>query len=231
MAYLHHQVQNELSSRIEDAGGWRDEVLYLGFHDPAPNVPDTGCLFLSPVEGDDLSTLQPGFDQVVINLQLAWLEHQVWLDWTRNLLQPGGAILFSSFGPDTLAELACVGQTVDTLPHVHAFTDMHHLGDAMLQSGFARVIVDAQWLEVEYEDVDLVMDDLRQEGFHNVAPGRRKTLTGRRRMENFRHCLQADSPVRVTFELIYGYAERPQEKAEAIRVALPTAPGQSTHHT
>lgn len=222
MAYLHDRVHAELESRIEQTGGWGSRALYLGFHGLAPGQADSGCLQLSPLEGDDVSGLVPDFDLVVIGLQLAWLEHIYWFDFARGLLGPGGRICFASLGPDTLAELDGAWRTVDTMPHVHPFVDMHHLGDALVRSGFHRTILDADWMGVEYEDLDLLMEDLRCEGFHNVAPDRRKALTGRGRLRDLRACFRGQSPVRMTFELIYGYAEVPEIVDEGVRVAPPS---------
>jgi malonyl-CoA O-methyltransferase len=108
------------------------------------------------------------------------------------------------------------------MPHVHPFVDMHHLGDALVRRGFRRPILDADWMGVEYEDVDLLLDDLRSEGLYNVAPGRRRTLTGRHRIRQLKQQFQDQDTVPMTFELVHGYAEAPQPAGTGIRVSAPS---------
>ena len=74
---------------------------------------------------------------------------------------------------------------------------------------------------VEYEDAALLMEDLRVEGFHNLHPQRRRTLTGRGRVQAVCNRLEAESPVRVTWELLFGFATAPLEKSIEVRVDPP----------
>jgi malonyl-ACP O-methyltransferase BioC len=54
------------------------------------------------------------------------------------VLKPGGMLLYSTFGPDTLRELRAAWAAVDQHSHVSRFLDMHDLGDAMINAGLAR---------------------------------------------------------------------------------------------
>ena len=60
------------------------------------------------------------------------------------LLRPGGLLLFTTFGPDTLKELRAAWQAADGGVHVHDFIDMHDLGDALVHQGFAEPVVDTE---------------------------------------------------------------------------------------
>jgi malonyl-CoA O-methyltransferase len=165
-------------------------------------------------------------DCVVINLQPSWLDFQELISAVNQLLRPGGSLYFSTFGPDTLRELVDSWAVVDQLPHVHPFVDMHHLGDELMRAGFVQPIVDADWVFVEYPDIDMVIADLKQEGFTCILPQRRKTLCGVKRFGEFKKNLNqvagAGNNFTITFEFIYGYARKPALADAAIRVIPPT---------
>lgn len=161
------------------------------------------------------------FDGVVMCLQPAWMERRALFAHARRALREGGALLFCTCGPDTLAQVRDAWRH-DSMPHVHAFTDMHIIGDELLRAGFARPIVDVDRVTVEYHDAHALHADLRGEGFTNILHARRKTLTGARRGMQYRRALEdARAPggaLGVTFELIYAAAFAPHD---SVRVSPP----------
>jgi malonyl-CoA O-methyltransferase len=150
-------------------------------------------------------------DLLVSNLMLQWCSDYpaVFAEFAR-LLKPDGILLFTTFGPDTLRELRASWAEVDALPHVSRFTDMHHLGDALLGAGLRHPVVDADWIKEYYPDPLAVMRHLKAMGAGNAATGRSRGLLGKNRLrrvieayENYRE--PAGLPA--TFEVIYGYAQ------------------------
>ena len=77
------------------------------------------------------------------NLALAWAPDPAATlrEWHR-VLEVGGLLMFTSYGPDTLKELRAAFAGADDAPHVHPFVDMHDLGDALVASGFADPVMD-----------------------------------------------------------------------------------------
>ena len=223
MGYLFDRVGAELGQRIDILGGWGEKCVHLGFlgEAPLPPAPVGWASDCSLLEQDCLDELKSPCELLVMSLQGAWFHYEEWLDLALRLLQPGGRLVFASFGPDTLVELAEAWQQVDRMPHVHEFVDMHHLGDALVKRGFGKPILDADWMGVEYEDIDLLMEDLRNEGFINVSPYRRRTLMGKQRLEALRDLSRDSNPLRVTFEIIYGFAESPSRGDGIVRVQPP----------
>lgn len=213
--------------RIALTGSDLDNWLQIDFRGSTLSLPGSRLSKCCPLDGDnieeDLACLEERLDAVVINLPLAWLEYEDLLPLLRSRLRPGGQLFFVTFGPDTLIELRQAWAETDSLPHVHDFIDMHHIGDVLLKSGYSKPIVDADWVGVEYQDIDMLLEDLRHEGFHNILSNRRKMLTGKRRIEDFRRAFSsARDLARVTFEIIYGYGEIAPHRQNSVQVGVPT---------
>ncbi|MDH5370419.1 MAG: malonyl-[acyl-carrier protein] O-methyltransferase BioC, partial [Gammaproteobacteria bacterium] len=106
----------------------------------------------------------------------------------------------------------------------NAFADMHDVGDALLQSGFADPVMDMEMLTVTYKDVKTVMHDLKQIGAHNVMQGRSHKITGKdklQKMINTYEQFRSDGLVPVTHEIVYGHAWVPEAKNTDSAVVVP----------
>ncbi len=169
-------------------------------------------------------------DMVVSNLTLQWCVDLVAVfSECRRVLKPGGMLLFSNFGPDTLKELRHCWAKIDAHTHVNQFADMHDMGDAMLQSGFSDPVVDMEMLTITYNDVRSIMQDLKQIGAHNVTRGRTRSLTGKGRLQQLQQAYEAyrqQGRLPVTHEVIYGLAWRsdnmPGKNNQPAEIYIPT---------
>ncbi len=137
----------------------------------------------------------------------------------RRVLKPGGALLFTSFGPDTLRELRASWAAVDGYNHVNSFLDMHDVGDALMRAGLADPVMDVEQITLTYNEVNGLMQDLKTLGAHNVTAGRPRGLMGKGRWlhmcetyEQYRH--QGILPA--TYEVIYGHAWVAESPSRAI---------------
>jgi len=144
------------------------------------------------------------------NLALAWaMDPAATLREWHRILEVGGLLMFTSYGPDTLKELRAAFAGADGAPHVHPFVDMHDLGDALVASGFADPVMDVDVLTVTYARPEEVVRDLRATGQRNAHAGRRRSINGRGRWERMRAAyavLARDGRVPATFEIVYGHA-------------------------
>lgn len=120
------------------------------------------------------------FDLVFTNLMLQWLQPpDAALQEIRRVLKPGGLLLASSFGPETLRELRSAWAAADAGVHVNEFVDVHDLGSAMARAGFTEPVLDVDRHLRHYTDARALMRELKALGAHNVNPQRARGLTGR----------------------------------------------------
>lgn len=134
------------------------------------------------------------------------------------VLRPGGLLMFTSFGPDTLRELRAAWAEVDELPHVSPFMDMHDLGDLLMTTGFAEPVMDIDRLTLTYTQVDHLMKDLKRLGAHNAAPRRERGLTGQARLQAMRDAYEGfrrQGVLPASYEVVYGHAWAPHQKRGA----------------
>ena len=97
-------------------------------------------------------------DIVISSLMMQWCPDlkQLFTEIHR-VLKNNGLILFSTFGTDTLKELKKSWSAVDNNTHVNTFTDMHDIGDKMLECGFQSPVMEMEKITLTYQNVtDLV---------------------------------------------------------------------------
>lgn len=129
-------------------------------------------------------------DVVYSNLCAPWCgaPRDLFREWVR-VLRPGGFLVASSLGPDTLRELRSAWAAVDaTQPHVLPCLDMHDFGDAVLAAGLKDPVLETDHVTLTYADVHGLLADLKGLGATNAHAERRRGLTGKAR---FRAMLDA----------------------------------------
>lgn len=161
--------------------------------------------------------VQPGtLDLVFSSLMLQWCEDlDPILSEIRRSMRGGGLFLFSSLGPDTLYELreSWLEADDDGFMHVNGFRDMHDVGDALIRAGFADPVMEMDHMVLTYSDVRDLMRELKQLGARNVSPGRRRTLTGKQRLQAMTTAYEKyrrEGRVPATYEVVYGHAWVPE---------------------
>lgn len=152
------------------------------------------------------------------NMMLHWVEDlPALLSRWHAALEVDGFLMFSCFGPDTLQELRAVYAELGWGPPASAWIDMHDLGDALVQAGFADPVMDMERLTLTWDSPAALLAELRGLG-RNTAPAREPGLRSR----SWRSRLDAalvrglagpDGRLRLSFEIVYGHAFRPVARA------------------
>ena len=145
----------------------------------------------------------------------------------HRVLAVDGLLMFSTLGPDTLAELRAAAGAA----RVHPFADMHDLGDMLLAAGFAEPVMDMERITLVYADGAALLADLRASGQTCALAGRvgekRRGLAGRGFLASLHARLAAqlrEGKLPVNFEVVYGHAWRaparrgPKQRSEERRV-------------
>ncbi len=182
-------------------------------------------------DAERLPFADSNLDMIVSNLMLQWCSDlDAALAGFRRALRPGGLLMFTTFGPDTLKELRASWAGVDGHNHVNAFVDMHDIGDALMRLGFSEPVMDREDITLTYADAGALMRDLKQLGAHNITGGRPRGLTGRGRLAQVIDAYEAfrrDGRLPATWEVVYGHCWMPAREtvkvrpgADAVRVPL-----------
>jgi len=176
-------------------------------------------------DADCLPIASASVDLIFSNFTLQWCGEldRAFAEF-RRVLKPGGLLMFSTLGPDTLKELRQSWQAVDGRPHVHQFIDMHDVGDALLRAGLSDPVMDVENFTLAYDDAMQLMRELKIIGAHNAAIDRPPGLTGKgslKKMLSAYEELRRDGVLPATYEVVYGHAWGPLTTDNEVRVAFP----------
>jgi malonyl-CoA O-methyltransferase len=159
-------------------------------------------------DGRALPLAAQSVDLVYSNLMLQWCDApEALFAQVQRVLRPGGLMLFSTLGPDTLHELRSAWASADHASHVSAFADMPQLAAAMSAAGLSEPVMDREIQQTHYPHVRALMNELRTLGARHAGADRRRTLTGRTRLQNMIDAYEAarsSSGIPASWEIIYG---------------------------
>ncbi len=194
----------------------RAQVIALDFALPMLRAGKSGFFRKKPpaicADFEHIPLADGSLDLVWSNMALHWASEPlaVFREFAR-VLAPEGLLMFSTLGPDTLKEL----RTVAGSAHVHAFLDMHDLGDMLVAAGFAAPVMDMELVTLRYTGAAQLVADLRASGQANARRDRARGLSGKR----WRAQMLA-GPAQASYEVVYGHAWRgaPRDDAKKIRI-------------
>lgn len=160
-------------------------------------------------DAEQLPLAENSVDLVYANLALQWCDLTAAFTEIQRVLRPGGLLMFSTLGPDTLQELRQSWAAVDNYPHINVFLDMHDVAEAMFAAGLSDPVLDSDRHSLLYNDIIGMMRDLQQLGARNVNQGRRRGLTGKNTLNKVKAAsekFRVNCQLPATYEVIYGHA-------------------------
>jgi malonyl-CoA O-methyltransferase len=153
-------------------------------------------------------------DVIFSSLCLQWVNDlPLTLAEFRRVLKPGGLLLFTTFGPDTLSELRDAYLQAGVIPPpISPFAAIQQIGDAMMAAGFKNPVLDREQYCLTYPDVRSLMKELKAIGANDARPQRTRGLSSKKRLldmtaryENFRR----DNALPSTWEVVTAMAWGP----------------------
>jgi malonyl-CoA O-methyltransferase len=159
-------------------------------------------------------------DVLFSSLCLQWIEDlpAVFAGF-RRVMRPGGLLMVSTFGPDTLFELRhAFAAAGDDAPHISPFASIAQFGDALMHAGFRDPVLDRDVTVSHHTDLAALVRELRTLGATNALRARRHTLTGRHRFAHAAQAYAAEFPgdeggLPATWETITAMAWAPEPGA------------------
>lgn len=152
------------------------------------------------------------FELVFANLSLPAGGHlDDALSEAQRVLAPGGLLLASVFGSQTLPQAAA---------HRLPLPDVHDFGSALARTGFAEPVLDVDDVELTYADFDGLLRDIRAMAAVDLAADRPRGLAGRARCRLLREALETewrDGRLHAQVELLYATAWKAPDEPPAAR--------------
>jgi len=146
---------------------------------------------------------------------------QVLIGQWHKALAVDGFLMFSCLGPDTLRELRAVHAAMGWPAPSHDFTDMHDLGDMLVQAGFAEPVMDMERITLTFETPERLLQELRELG-RNLYAARFAGLRGRGWQQQWLQAVaekgerDPEGRLKLTFEVVYGHALKPQARTRML---------------
>jgi len=167
-------------------------------------------------DAEELPLRDNSVDLVFSNVTVQWCNDLASASHEfARVLRPGGLVVFSTFGPDTLWELRDSWGQVDANSHVNSFVDMRDIGDMLMRTGFTGVVMDREEVISTYESVRILMRDLKTLGAHNATSSRPRGLTGKRHLQSMLDAYEGhrkDGRIPATYEVIYAHGWLPEAR-------------------
>ncbi len=151
-------------------------------------------------------------DGLFSNLALQWCcDAPLLFQHLHAIVKPGGSMLFSTFGPETLQELKAAWAVVDDDVHVNRFLGHEEIRESLQRAGWQHIELHTECNVSRYSGVLDLMRELKGIGAHNVNLGRRRALTGKGRLQRMIAAYEREHRdegfIPATFEVMYVSAQ------------------------
>ncbi len=197
------------------------------------NCHDQPTIKILTADAYQLPIANHSVDLIVANLLLpALLDYpRLWQECMR-VLVPGGLLMFSNLGPDSLKELDLSFAAIDPTPRVNAFIDLHDTGDSLVKATFMDPVLDNDYFHLSYPSLTALLQELKSVGSIKFIEHADPSYVGKtfwRAVEDYyRHHFPAPKQrLMVTIEAYFGHAFNPYQKPHRLdndgNVSIPIA--------
>ncbi|MDF1796438.1 MAG: methyltransferase domain-containing protein [Coxiellaceae bacterium] len=148
-------------------------------------------------------------DCIVANDSLHWaMEPAMVIQECMRILKPGGLLMFTTIGPDTLQELRLACHQSGLGERVMPFMDMHDIGDLLMHNGFSDPVMDREELQLQYRSIKTLCRDVHRLAVSQVADQVSTGLVTPRQWSSLIESYPTDHPeiYPCTIELLQGHA-------------------------
>lgn len=222
--FLHREIGERLTDRLDLIR--REFPAALDLSATRLDLPGSAWVVSEDVVSDPefVPFREASFDLVASNLMLHWVgDLPGTLVQLRRVLRPGGLLLATLFGGQTLVELrtalfeAELAAEGGVSPRVSPTAELGDAAALLQRAGFSSPVADSETITVTYPDILALMRDLRGMGETNALSARRGFLSratlaraGAIYADRF---AEADGRIRATFEVLFltGWAPHPDE--------------------
>lgn len=149
---------------------------------------------------------------VISNLAMQWsADLDTLFSEIRRILVPGGMLLFSSLGPESLWELRAALEDCGSSGSFDGFVDILDVGNALVAAGFQEPVMDAERITLNYPDSHSLLEELAATGSALRLCGKHKlSVTGGKLNAAYQRFTEGGR-YPVSFEVVYGAAFGPGE--------------------
>ncbi len=193
------------------------EVLAVDFALPMCRLSARKSTFLRPLRVvcanvSSLPLAHRSADLLVANLSLQWaVERAELFNGLRRVLRPGGLLLLSLPGTDSLKELKQASQSAGLMDAIVDFPDMHDIGDELLAAGFREPVMDAELITLTYPSQTALMKEFQAIGAGSYCRDF-NALQAKSGEISTAYPLDPDSASwPLSWEIVYGMAFGPEE--------------------
>ncbi|MEN8237514.1 MAG: methyltransferase domain-containing protein [Pseudomonadota bacterium] len=193
------KVPEQLICGVQELGSKVKKIAYLCFEGERSAFEKRDNITTFYGDEEYLPFPEETFDLILSNMTMHWINDVPGaLQQAKRVLRPGGLYIASFYGGSTLKELRRAFLIADSqgpigvTPRLCEFMDLTTAAQLMQRSGFTDPVVDRSLLEIAYNKVDDLMEDLKNMQETNIMKERPKGLTSRRTFERVKNVYETN---------------------------------------
>ena len=113
------------------------------------------------------------------SLALQWCQPALAYAELQRILTPGGQLVFSTLGPDTLHELNTAFTGIDTHSRVLPFSTASQLETALCKAGFGQITITTENWVTQHSSFNTLLASIRGIGANQTGGNRRRSMMGK----------------------------------------------------